>query len=338
MLAIITAALLIASATAQDAFGNCGIPLRPQSQQPIDPVRHTGIWYEYLYRTPGVDDINAKDHYDFVGCYQDYGISKAAVNWTLAYYLVAPGQPCVGIQGIMNITSDGRKEAKAFTFGIEFSLELFIFYTDYDFMEMYYACQTPASGGPNNITGLKPTDICPNPSLWVRTRYEPSKLTAAQKAQAKSIADAHLAQYCYSVDKIVGGAPLMTPTAVDLTKNPVFCAEAVNPGLAALRATIANAPACAEAPPTPVPTVATSSAAPVTVATSAATVAPTTAAPATTAAPTLAPTTAYVSTAAPATTAAPTVAPTTAASTAAPATPAAPTAAPTTAAYAGYSG
>lgn len=311
-----------------DINGHCGMPLViPPEQRAnkgnIDPVRNTGIWYEYLYITPGVDDINARDNYQLQGCYNDYGVTKAAVDWSLRYYFVQmPDQPCVGIDGVMNITSDARKEAHGFTLGVEFFLTLYILYTDYEFMEFYVACQNPPN---SNVANMKPTDICPQPSMWVRTRYPPSQLTDAQKAQIKATVDPILKNYCYSID-ILQSEKRMFPTAVNLTKNPVFCTDdmmKVFPLPAALAGVLAsndNAASCSGNVPTAAtlaPTVAT------TVATTAATTAaPSSVAPVT--ASTAAPvpvTTAYASTAAPVvTTAATTAAPTVASSSVAPAT------------------
>lgn len=69
-----------------------------------------GTWYEYMYRTPGLDDFNTVNVLSSIGVTSVSGLSTPviAANWTVSFLVKVPAQNCVGLFTQANVTTDSR--------------------------------------------------------------------------------------------------------------------------------------------------------------------------------------------------------------------------------------
>jgi hypothetical protein len=200
---IVFVALLCGYAYAADngsttASPSCGVPIDPPGQPVVDAAAEVGVWYEYMFYTPGLDEANCVTNYTYLGRINDPrgpGLSYL-YNHTTTFYLL-PGLNCMGVNGLSNFTTSGKRYATFFfppvleqMFHLPHPLQLnfTVFHADANW-EFFYYC-----GQPNFATGL-----CDIPNLFVKTRLYPTKLDQYLKDSIAQTVSQILKPWCMSL-------------------------------------------------------------------------------------------------------------------------------------------
>jgi len=169
----------------------CGIPIDPPGQAVVDTISEVGVWYEYYFFTPGLDEANCVTNYTYFGQDEDpRGPGQSSLyNQTTTFYLI-PGLGCFGVYGLLNFTTNGKRYS---TFYLPLQPEpqpvvFTVFHADRDW-EFFYYC------GQENAT----TGICDVPNLFVKTRLFPTDLSEYLQTSIKAKINEILKPWCMSL-------------------------------------------------------------------------------------------------------------------------------------------
>jgi len=170
---------------------HCGIPINPPGQAIVNTISERGVWYEYYFYTPGLDEANCITNYTYFGQVRDprgHGLSSL-YNQTTTFYLL-PSLGCFGVYGLLNFTTNGKRYS---TFYLPLQtapqqVTFTVFYADKDW-EFFYYC-----GQENATTGL-----CDVPNLFVKTRLFPTQLSWYLQINIKAKINQILKPWCMSL-------------------------------------------------------------------------------------------------------------------------------------------